>query len=611
MDRIPEPDEFPRLEGLNTLLQSVFGYEALHDGQRAVLDHVMAGRDVLAVMPTGAGKSMCFQLPALSRGGLTIVISPLIALMRDQVSALKAAGVSAGSLNSQSSPEDRAAVHEALRDGTLRLLYLSPERLIGEDTLHYLSAFPINMLAIDEAHCVSQWGHDFRPEYTRIREAWDRLRRPQVLALTATADPATRDDIARALFAGEPERVVTGFDRPNLRLAMAPKNSQRKQIEGFLKGRDGQCGIIYCTSRKQTESLAEGLSTGDRTVLAYHAGMEPDAREEVENRFQKEDGIIVTATVAFGMGIDKPDVRFVLHAGLPKSIEAYYQEIGRAGRDGLDADTLTLYGVDDIKLRRLQIDDSGLPEDRKRGEHLRLNALVALCEAPRCRRQTLLAYFGETQSEPCGKCDLCQEEVEVIDGSIQAQKALSAILRTGERFGLEHLINVLRGTKTDMIERWQHDKLPTFGCGADHSVQEWRGIFRQLYALGIATFETGDYGAWQMGEQGRPVLRGEEKVELRVNVLKAASVGTSRKREPAPLPIGVDADLLSALKAKRIELAKQQGVPAYVIFTDRTLMEIAAAKPGTLDQLAGLHGIGETKLERYGLHFLDVVAAQA
>ncbi|MGB0669887.1 MAG: DNA helicase RecQ [Rhodospirillales bacterium] len=606
-DVLPESDA-GLLAALEAPLKEVFGFEALHPGQQEVLRHVMAGRDVLAVMPTGAGKSLCYQLPAVARPGLTLVVSPLIALMRDQVAALASAGVEAGSLNSQSSPEDRRAIHDGLRDGTLRLLYLSPERLCSGDTIDYLARHNVRLLAIDEAHCVSQWGHDFRPEYTQLGGVRDRLGGPQVLALTATADAATRDDIACHLFPGEPERIVTGFDRPNLRLAFAPKAGPRRQIEAFLKTRAGMSGIIYCPSRRQCEDLAEALSTPDRTVLAYHAGMEAGPRAEVESRFQKEDGIIVAATVAFGMGIDKPDVRFVLHAGMPKSVESYYQEIGRAGRDGLPADTLTLYGMEDVKLRRLQIDESGLPEDRKQAERWRLNALVALCEAPRCRRQTLLSYFGEPPPEPCGNCDLCQEGVEVIDGTTEARKALSAMLRTGERFGLEHLINILRGQSSDNIKRWHHDDLPTFGVGADHSAPVWRGIFRQLYALGIATVDTDDHGAWKMTEAGRPVLRGEEGVHLRLTTLEGTKA--SRGRTTTTLPIGVDEGLLNALKAKRGELARAQGVPAYVVFADRTLIEIAAAKPRTLDQLAGLHGIGMKKLERYGLAFLDVVEAR-
>lgn len=586
-------------------LKTVFGYDALRPGQDQVIDHVLAGEDVLAVMPTGAGKSMCYQLPAILREGLAIVVSPLIALMRDQVAALRGVGVEAGSLNSSTSPDEANRIFDALEDGRLRLLYLSPERLANPEASRFLEGRPIDLLAIDEAHCVSQWGHDFRPEYAALGQVRARLGMPQALALTATADKATRDDIEAKLFAAPPIVIVRGFDRPNIRLAMRPKASPARQIADFVARFPGECGIVYANSRKQTEQLAAGLSAKGVTALAYHAGMATEAREETQDRFLKEDGVVVCATVAFGMGVDKPDVRYVAHAGLPKSIEAYYQEIGRAGRDGLPAETLTLYGMDDIRLRRLQIDEGEASEDQKRIERQRLNALVSLAEAPKCRRQTLLAYFGDV-SEPCGNCDLCADEIERFDGKVDAQKALSAMLRTGERFGVEHLIAVLRGDANEKVRRFGHDNLPTFGVGKDRSQNEWRAIFRQLYALGIATVDLSDFGAWRLGPQGRAALKGEMEVMLRLDPLKEQSRGR-KERVAAPLPQDVDEPLLDALKAKRRELASAQGVPAYVVFPDRTLIDIAARKPTTLGQFADVHGVGAAKLERYGETFIAVV----
>jgi ATP-dependent DNA helicase RecQ len=596
-------------ERLLAMLQEVFGYPSLRPGQEDVIGAVMRGDNVLAVMPTGAGKSMCFQLPALARGGLCVVVSPLIALMRDQVAALRAVGVEAGSLNSSTMPEEADRIFGALEEGRLRLLYLSPERLASGNA-RFLDDAKVDLLAIDEAHCVSQWGHDFRPEYAQLGDVRRRLGDVQTIALTATADAATRDDIAGRLFDAPPHTVVHGFDRPNLRLAMQPKNSPRRQIADFVARYPGESGIVYCNSRKQTEQLAQDLSAKGLTALSYHAGMMTEAREDAQDRFLKEDGVIVCATVAFGMGIDKPDVRYVAHAGLPKSIEAYYQEIGRAGRDGLPADTLTLYGMDDIRLRRLQIDDGDATDTQKAIERQRLNALVSLAEAPQCRRQTLLAYFGE-DAEPCGNCDLCTGDIERFDGTVDAQKALSAILRTGQRFGMEHVINVLRGDMTERVTKFGHDALPTFGVGKDRSMQQWRAIFRQLYALGIATVELGEYGAWVVGPNGRAALKGEAKVMLRLDPLNTAGRKPRRERgAAAPLPDNVDESLLSALKARRRELATELSVPAYVVFPDRTLIEIAAERPKSLAAMGGIHGVGAKKLEKFGQAFLDVVSSE-
>ncbi|MGZ0190444.1 MAG: RecQ family ATP-dependent DNA helicase, partial [Alphaproteobacteria bacterium] len=434
---------------------------------------------------------------------------------------------------------------------------MSPERLSNRNASRFLEGRKIDLLAIDEAHCVSQWGHDFRPEYAKLGEVRKRLGMPQTLALTATADAATRDDIAGRLFEEPPTTIVRGFDRPNIRLEMRPKASPAKQIADFVAKFPGDCGIIYANSRKQTEQLAASLTAKGVRAFCYHAGMATEDREETQDRFLREDGVVVCATVAFGMGVDKPDVRYVAHAGLPKSIEAYYQEIGRAGRDGLPAETLTLYGMDDIRLRRMQIDDGDAADTQKRIEHQRLNALVSLAEAPKCRRQTLLAYFGDA-SEPCGNCDLCAGGITLFDGTVEAQKALSAILRTGERFGMEHVIAVLRGDANEKVQRFGHNRLPTFGVGADRPAREWRSIFRQLYALGIATVDLSDFGAWRLGPNGRVALKGLEPIMMRLDPIKETSGRGERKRSgPAVVPDHVDGSLLDALKAKRRELAEK------------------------------------------------------
>jgi ATP-dependent DNA helicase RecQ len=568
---------------------------------------VLAGEDVLAVMPTGAGKSLCFQLPTLAREGLTVVVSPLIALMRDQVAQLRHLGVEAGSLNSSNDPAENARVAEAVRDGRMRLLYASPERLANGATVDWLARSGVSLLAIDEAHCVSQWGHDFRPEYALLGQVRRRLGCVQAIALTATADVATRADILARLFDGEPRTFIQGFDRPNLRLAMQAKENTGRQLMAFLDKHRGESGIVYCSSRNATERIAANLSDVRFRALPYHAGMAQSDRSRNQDAFLQEDGIVMVATVAFGMGIDKPDVRFVAHAALPKSIEAYYQEIGRAGRDGAPADTLTLYGLEDMRLRRLQIEESDASDDQKRIERQRLNALIALCEAPRCRRETLLSYFGE-RSKPCGNCDLCQEGVSAFDATVDAQKLLSAIVRTGERFGTEHLINVLVGEDTDAVRRFGHDTLKTFGVGKERSKNEWRSLFRQAYASGLASIEITEHGRWTVAERGWQVLKGEERIELRADLLKPKVRRQDRQRaaaEQAGLP--ADDPLLVALKGLRTRLAKEEAVPAYVIFSDRTLIDMAAKRPTTATAFREVHGVGQAKLERYGTAFLSVV----
>jgi ATP-dependent DNA helicase RecQ len=598
------------LSTASALLHSVFGFSEFRPGQEEIVRAVLTGENVLAVMPTGSGKSLCYQLPAIARPGLTLVVSPLIALMRDQVRALSAAGVAAGSLNSSNEPAETARVLGLLHRRELRLLYVAPERLARPDMVEMLAESHVTLMAIDEAHCVSQWGHDFRPEYLTLgslaRQIGGRL---QTLALTATADAPTRGDIVDKLFAAPPRVFVRSFDRPNLRLAFKPKERSARQALAFVAAHQGESGIVYCASRRKVEELATALAAAGVRALPYHAGLDKAVRDANQDAFQQEDGVVMTATVAFGMGIDKPDVRFVCHADLPANVEAYYQEIGRAGRDGLPADTLTLYSLGDMQLRRQQIEQGDSPDERKRIERQRLNALLALAEAPRCRRQTLLAYFDEV-SEPCGNCDLCQEGVELFDGTVDAQKAMSAILRTGERFGVEHLVAILLGERTDNVVKFNHDRLPTFGVGRDRKPAEWRSIFRQLSATGLIAQDLMEHGRWWVTDQGRLVLKGQARIELRTALTTAAAKSVRRdKRAATPSAIVGDADaaLLEALKTLRTKLAQAQKVPAYIVFSDRTLAELATHRPSSPRAMREIHGVGDAKLERYGAAFLEVI----
>ncbi|MFN3938244.1 MAG: RecQ family ATP-dependent DNA helicase, partial [Gemmobacter sp.] len=502
------------MSAADDLLRRVFGFPAFRPGQAEIVAAVTAGQDVLAIMPTGGGKSLCFQLPALCRAGLTVVISPLIALMRDQVRALRALGVEAGALTSGNTEAETAEVMAALDEGRLKLLYLAPERLASGATAVMLRRAGCALIAVDEAHCVSQWGHDFRPDYLRIGDLRAALDVP-LAAFTATADAETRDEIVARLFGDRrPAVFLRGFDRPNIHLAFAAKDRPRQQILDFVAARRGQSGIVYCAARARTETLAEALRAQGHSALAYHGGMEAEPRRQAELRFQQEDGLIVVATVAFGMGIDKPDIRWVAHADLPKSVEAYYQEIGRAGRDGARAETLTLYGPDDIRLRRAQIDEGLAPAERKAADHARLNALLGLAEATGCRRQVLLRHFGE-DSAPCGMCDLCDRPAELFDATEAVRKALSAVLRTGERFGAGHLIDVLRGDATEKVRERGHDRLPTFAVGRDMPKATWAAVFRQMLGRDLVRPDPERHGALRMTEAARPVLRGEVPVHLR------------------------------------------------------------------------------------------------
>jgi ATP-dependent DNA helicase RecQ len=590
-------------------LRTTFGFEAFRAGQADIIAAVLDGRDVLAVMPTGSGKSLCYQLPGLLRDGLTIVVSPLIALMRNQVAQLCGYGIAAAALNSANDAAENRSILDRIARGDIRLVYVAPERLVKSETLEHLKRAKVALLAVDEAHCISQWGHDFRPEYAALGTVQAALGGVQTVAFTATADAATRADIVDKLFGRPPTVFVHGFDRPNLRLAMAAKIGGRKQVADFIKNHLGESGIVYCSSRRKTEELAEFLCQSGVKAVPYHAGMEPAARSRNQDLFLQEDGVVAVATVAFGMGIDKPDVRFVLHADMPANIESYYQEIGRAGRDGLPADTLTLYGMGDIRLRRMQIDEGDASDEQKRVERQRLNALVSLCESPRCRRQTLLGYFGETPL-PCGNCDFCCDGAEVIDGTIAAQKALSAIMRTGQRFGTEHLTSVLIGENTEAIGKFGHDRLPTFGVGKEYGKQEWRSIFRQLHGGGIVALDITGYGTWSVTEAGRRVLKGADKVTLRKDTLKPATRKTARSAANAAMlaegPSG-DTALFEALRQRRSALAREQRVAAYVVFADKTLIDMARRKPATPAEMSAVHGVGEAKLRQYGDIFLDVI----
>lgn len=589
----------------------VFGFRSFRPGQAEILSAVLEGRDVLAVMPTGRGKSLCFQLPAVVRGGLTLVVSPLIALMRDQVAALQANGVAAAHITSADTPEEREQAWSALDDGRLRLLYVSPERLSVPGFAERLGRAGLIMIAVDEAHCVSQWGHDFRPDYLRISELADAAGRPQIAAFTATADAAARRDIAARLFTRPPAEFVAGFDRPNLHLAVAAKRSGSKQIEAFVKARPDRSGIVYAASRKACEDLADRLSAAGVNAAAYHAGLDKDVRAARQDAFLKAEDMVMCATIAFGMGVDKPDVRYVVHAALPKSMEAYYQEIGRAGRDGEPAETLMLWSLGDAALRRRQIADSEADEARKQMELRRLGALISYCEAPQCRRQTLLGYFGE-EIEPCGECDLCDDPPKRIDGAVIAQKAMSAIARTGQRFGLEHLINVLRGVETDKVRARSHHNLPTFGVGADLSKDQWMSVFRQLFAAGAIDQPIDGHGEWTLTPKGKEILFGREGIELRPpEDRRSARASSARPVSEAAETLQSERDraLYGALRKLRLELAKEAGKPAYTVFPDRTLIELALTKPATLEAMGDCHGVGARKLERYGAVFLSVIAA--
>ena len=587
------------------LLNTVFGFPAFRGAQQEIVRHVAGGGDALVLMPTGGGKSLCYQLPALLRPGTALVVSPLIALMQDQVAALKQLGVRAAFLNSTLSNKQAQETERALQSGELDLLYVAPERLTMPRMLELLAESELALFAIDEAHCVSQWGHDFRPEYLELSLLHERFPAVPRIALTATADPQTRDEIVRRLALGEARIFISSFDRPNIRYAIVDKEDARAQLLRFIRDEHpGEAGIVYCLSRKKVDETAAWLAAQGLRALPYHAGMEAADRAAHQERFQREDGIVMVATIAFGMGIDKPDVRFVAHLDLPKSIEGYYQETGRAGRDGQPADAWMTYGLGDVvQLRRL-LEQSEGNEEFRRISFAKLDALLGLCETAGCRRVRLLDYFGEP-SEPCGNCDNCLVPPQTWDATDAARKALSCIYRTGQRFGAVHLMDVLRGKGTDRVSQWNHDQLNVFGIGADLDEATWRTVFRQLVALGLARPDHDAYGGLRLTLAAREVLKGGQRVEMRRATPRK---GKSSKPRAAPIDLSAaDADLFLRLKAWRSEQARAQSVPPYVVFHDSTLSAIAAAQPRDLDALSGITGVGAKKLERYGPALLELL----
>ncbi len=593
------------------LLNTVFGHPAFRGAQQEIVSHVAGGGDALVLMPTGGGKSLCYQLPALLRAGTALVVSPLIALMQDQVAALTQLGVRAAFLNSTLEGREVNACEKALRNGELDLLYVAPERLVMPRMLECLAESTLALFAIDEAHCVSQWGHDFRPEYLQLSVLHEKFPAVPRIALTATADPQTRAEIMRRLALDDARVFISSFDRPNIRYTIIDKQEARVQLLRFIRDEhDGEAGIVYCLSRKKVDETAAWLAGQGVRAIPYHAGMDAAARTAHQARFQREEGIVVVATIAFGMGIDKPDVRFVAHLDLPKSMEGYYQETGRAGRDGAPADAWMAYGLGDVVQQRRMIDQSEGSEDYRRVSIGKLEALLGLCETAGCRRVRLLDYFGEA-SAPCGNCDTCMEPPQTWDATESARKALSCMYRTGQRFGAVHLIDVLRGRVTDRVTQWGHDKLNVFGIGADLDEAAWRNVFRQLVALGYAWPDHEAYGALCLTDASRPVLKGEQQVAMR-SVLPHKAKAAKSRRSAAGAAAGTAwsaaaAGLLEQLKAWRMEQARVQSVPAFVIFHDRTLTEIAAARPADLSALGAVSGIGAKKLERYGAALLELV----
>ena len=592
------------------VLKRVFGYDSFRGQQQAIIAHTVAGGDSLVLMPTGGGKSLCYQIPALLRDGVAVVVSPLIALMRDQVAALQQAGVKAAFLNSTLGFEEDRAVEQRLRAGDLKLLYVAPERLLGGRTLALLESLPLSLFAIDEAHCVSQWGHDFRPEYRQLTVLHQRFPSVPRIALTATADAPTRGEIVERLGLEDAPIFVCGFDRPNIRYHVVPKSNPREQLHRFLsREHAGNAGIVYCLSRRKVDKTAEWLCLRGFDALPYHAGMSTLQRDANQERFLRGEGVVMVATIAFGMGIDKSNLRFVAHLDLPKSLESYYQETGRAGRDGLAADAWMTYGLQDVIALRQMVDGSEAGEARKRLEVQKLDAMLGYCELTGCRRQAMLDYFGETLRQPCDNCDNCLDPPETWDATEAARKALSCVYRTGQRFGAGHVIDVLLGKDSERVRSLHHDRLSTYGIGTELDIKQWRTVFRQLVAQGFLSVDAQAYGSLTLTPSSRGLLRGEQRLELRRDA-RAPLTPRHRGAPAASVPPSAE-ELWQALRAWRRELAERHGVPPYVIFHDASLAEMAARRPQSLAEFADIPGVGEKKLQRYGQAFLEVIARHA
>ena len=599
------------LEQAQRVLKDIFGYDSFRGRQGDIIERVASGGDALVLMPTGGGKSLCFQVPALLRDGLAVVVSPLIALKDDQVATLEELGVAAASLNSTLSAEQQRDLANRIKRGEVKMLYLAPERLVQPRMMAFLQSLDIALFAIDEAHCVSQWGHDFRPEYLQLGQLAEMFPQVPRIALTATADKRTREEIVTRLHLQNAERFLSSFDRPNIFYRIVPKEQPRKQLLAFLSERRSDAGIVYCLSRKKVDEVAQFLCDQGFPALPYHAGLPSETRASNQKRFLNEEGLIMVATIAFGMGIDKSNVRFVAHLDLPKSLEAYYQETGRAGRDGLPADAWMAYGLQDVVMLKQMLQNSEGDERHKRLEHHKLDAMLALCEETRCRRQTLLAYFDEDMPQPCGHCDNCVDGVQTWDATEPARQALSAIYRTGQRYGTGHLIDVLLGRDNEKVRSFGHQHLSVFGVGKDRSEGEWRTLFRQLVARGLADIDIEGYGGLRLSDSCRPLLRGEVTLELRRELKPQTTVRSSSASPASQLVRGEEREQWEALRALRRKLAEEHGVPPYVIFPDSTLLEMLRSQPTSLSDMAKVSGVGARKLERYGEAFLEVLGGQA